>query len=177
MEITLEYEVGPAVYMAHDEFLHPDAWSAWRKQHISQLLVSVVFLLLAIIAAYKAQLLTLLLVFFAILVVVAARLVTYRRTYRKLLAATLRTLPTKTVRLIAKDEGLSETVEGITSFAPWSSVVSFATFKDILFVELKAGLWAMIPRNGLTPSSASVEQLIEVLKGRQIPERKAPATS
>ena len=64
MEITLEYEVGPAVYMAHDEFLHPDAWSAWRKQHISQLLVSVVFLLLAIIAAYKAQLLTLLLVFF-----------------------------------------------------------------------------------------------------------------
>ena len=86
-------------------------------------------------------------------------------------------LQEKEVQLIVDDNGIEENIGEIKSIVPWSSVLGYTFFKDILFIELSNNLWAVIPKNTLKEGSSSIDQVIEHLKRNDIPEKNRPETS
>ena len=170
-EIELHYELGPDVYLAQSEITDARSYSEVRLFIVRQQTLLGVVLIAAAIAAFKAQFIAVLLFSVVMLAVVVFKFATLNRTLRKTIAAWSRTMPRKTVRLAVREDGIVETVEGIVSFAPWASVVSYVVFRGNLFIQLKAGLWALIPGEpSVTPESR--ERIIESLKAHSIPLRE-----
>ncbi len=97
-------------------------------------------------AAFKAQFIAVFLFSAVMLAVIVFKLATLNRTLRKTVGAWTKTLPYKSVHLVVREDGIVETVEGIVSFVPWASVVNYAVFKNNLLIQLKANLWALIPK-------------------------------
>ena len=168
--LVLEYVNDPRVYASQQSF-EESVWANARRQHYRAAVLWTIVLVVSCYAAIRAELVP---VLFGLAVLLIAHIATafpYSKIQRRSIEAVTKDLPTKHVRLVVDADGLHETTEGIASFAPWSSVQSFALFEDVLFVELKARLWALIPRYGLQPASASVEELVERLRAQGIRER------
>jgi hypothetical protein len=169
--IALEYVNDDRVYVAQQLFVHADAWAAAKRNHYIAAVTWVLVLLAASYAAVKAELVFLLFGFVLVLIAHVAHTFPYSRVQRRAIGSAIKALAPKHVRLVADERGLHETADGIDSFAPWTSVRSFALFEDVLFIELSARLWALVPRYGLQKSSASIEQLVELLRAKGIVER------
>jgi len=168
--LVLEYVNDPRVYAAQQSF-EVSAWANARRQHYRAAVLWTIVLVVGCYAAIRAELVPILFGFGVLLIVHVANAFPYSRIQRRAIEAATKDLPTKHLRLVVDAEGLHETAEGVASFAPWSSVRSFTVFEDVLFIELKARLWALIPRYGLQPASASVEKLLERLRAQGIEER------
>lgn len=168
--LVLEYVNDPRVY-ATQQFFEVNAWANARRQHNRAAVMWAIVLVVGCYAAIRAELVLVLLGFAVLLIAHVANAFPYSKIQRRFIEANTKDLPTKHVRLVVDAEGLHESAEGVTSFAPWSSVRSFTVFEDVLFIELKARLWALIPRYGLQPASASVEGLLERLRAQGIDER------
>jgi hypothetical protein len=130
----------------------------------------VIVLVAASYAAVEAGLVIFLFGFVVVLVAHVAQSFPYSRLQRRAIEKAIKEFPTRHVRLVADERGLRETIDEIESFAPWTAVRTFTVFQDVLFIELKGRLWAMIPRYGLERSSASVEQLIALLRAKGVVE-------
>lgn len=98
----------------------------------------------------------------------------YSHAYRSHLAEWSTDQPTTMIKLEINDSGLFETEEGIESFVPWSSVKSYTLFSDTLFINLSAGLCAIVPRHSVTPNPSAVDEVIRLLQDKEITEVKAP---
>jgi hypothetical protein len=94
----------------------------------------------------------------------------YSRAYRSQLDEWSTDQPNTVIKLEIREDGLFETEEGIESFVPWTSVKSYTLFSDTLFINLSAGLCAIIPRPSVTPNPSAVDEVIRILKGKGIPE-------
>jgi len=80
----------------------------------------------------------------------------------------------KRVRLRLDDNGLLETVEDqVQSFAPWSAIRRFAVVNDHLLIELAGNLWANVPRTTVVQGDAAFDQMVAILRSRQIAEDPA----
>ncbi len=127
-------------------------------------------LLLAMWAAYRAELPVLLAYFAAILLWSSYATLTYTRRYKKELEKSIQHLPARHVRLEVHDDGIHETMADVKSFAPWTAIKSFVWFQETLFIELADGRWAIIPGRSLPSLSTSIERIIGVLKQNGIRE-------
>ena len=76
----------------------------------------------------------------------------------------------RAVRVVVDEKGLLETIEGVESFAPWASVVSYRVWEERVFVRLKSEMLATVPRCSLQEGSSSVDDLIALLRERGVPE-------
>jgi hypothetical protein len=168
--LVLEYVNDLRVYASQQSF-EVSAWSNARRQHYRAAVLWTIVLIVGCYAAIRAELVPVLFGFAVLLIAHVATAFPYSRIQRRSIEAATKDLPTKHVRLVVDAEGLHETTEGISSFAPWPSVQAFSVFEDVLFIELKARLWALIPHYGLQPGSASVEKLVERLRAQGIRER------
>ena len=171
MEQVFEYTYDNSAYITKLEFVDGYSLNSWRRTHLRDLIESIIFLSAASYSAYRAELLVFLIVFVALLGLSLVRLATIPNSYKKSIAATIKDRKEESIRLVVNDDGLQETTDGIVSFVPWSSVISYSVFKDILFIELKARLWSVIPRHSLSPASSPLEQLIEQLKNKGVNRR------
>ena len=172
MSLILNYIHDSRVYLTQQEYEHAAAWVVWKRNYQRDLIQAAIVLAAASYAAYEARIITLLVIFLILVFLSLFRLVRSPRTYVYTLNSMVKKRPTKNVQLVVEDDGLHETVEGIKSYVPWSSIINFGIFKDVLFIKLNANLWAMIPRYGLDDTSATLDQLIEVLRKKGISERE-----
>jgi hypothetical protein len=169
--LAFEYTVGPEEHLKHQRLLNPsvprEAIAANRRTTVNGLLV----LGFAMYAAWEARLIALLAGFLCATAFLIFYAATYSGRYWKQLGVSLKSLPSKRVRLEVRADGRHETTEGVQSFAPWHAVIGYSVFGDVLFVELAGRLWAMIPEPTLSASSSSLTQLLEALKEDGVKER------
>lgn len=173
MALTLEYSNDSQAYLAQQKTLAPEQWALAKSAYYRLLAFQCVVLLLAVFAAFKAELIALVGFFIACLVAHIVISVPFSKPRRAAMRSAAGLREEKQVRLVVDEAGLHETVEGIESFAPWSSVLSFGIHDEVLLVQLKGGLWALIPNYALKQPSASVEELVAELKRRGVRERAA----
>jgi len=176
MTLALEYTNDHRSFVAKYLFERRERVPTDRTLHYKAIGVQVLVLLLACFAAVEAQNIALLGCFAFLLLALLARGLPYSRVAKNLEAAAAKTFPTRKHRLEVSEKGLNEFVEGIESFAPWSSVHTFAIVRDVLIVQLSAGLFAMVPRYSLAQSSATVEQFVDELRRRGVREQAVTAT-
>ena len=89
---------------------------------------------------------------------------TYTKNYWRAIERELLKTPTKSVKLKVDNNGLLENDAGVESFAPWHSIERFFMNQDILFIELKSSLWAIISKQTLSSSSSSLDDLIIIMR-------------
>jgi hypothetical protein len=97
-------------------------------------------------------------------------LVTFSREYWAAVEQSLSGHQETQVRLEVREDGMHETVEGIESFVPWTSVKSFTLHRDTAFIALTAGLWAIVPRNSVGPTPTAFDDLLRALRDKGIKE-------
>jgi hypothetical protein len=102
------------------------------------------------------------------------RVLPYSKVWHRAMDAYIRSYPEKTIRMEIRPDGLMEHVEGIESFCPWHSIKGFYLFRDTLFIELTASLWALIPSRTLSADSPRLAEVITLLKSKGITEKIPP---
>lgn len=75
-----------------------------------------------------------------------------------------RSTTTKEVELHLDERGLTDTENGIVSFAPWGSVDNAEIRGDLLLIRLSSGQYAVIPRATLEPPNITLEQVLNEVK-------------
>jgi len=171
MTLILEYANDYRTFAAQNAYLN---WADIDKQKriYYRLLLRNGFLLLAgLYCSIKAEIISLVAIFAIYLVAFLFGARPYSIIERRATEAVKSKYAVRAHRLEVTDDGLRESVEGIVSFAPWASVISFGVFRDVLFIQLSAGLWAMVPCYAIREGSATIEQLIAELRARGVPER------
>ncbi len=126
--------------------------------------------LLAIYLAYNSKSVFLICVFGFSISYLLYQSLPYSKYYWNQFESTDSVRSNELIRLEVKEDGLLEDTEGIQSFVPWTSVCSFTLFQDTLFIELRAKLWAVIPRRTLTSTSDSLDDMIRALKEKGVSE-------
>jgi hypothetical protein len=164
--ISLRYQVGPAESLARDRLLHGDMWKKALDAVWRDVLLFGAACLLGLFAAFLAQSNLLMLLFATALLARMTVLIDLKKNFQANLAALAeRSIRRRDVSLMIDAEGLHEQVEGVTSFAPWSSVKSYAIADDVLFIELGGALWSIIPFVAFlgagAPSQAEFLQLLQ----------------
>jgi hypothetical protein len=134
----------------------------------------VVVVLLGVYAAFSAGQPFLMCLLLAIGGFSLAQSLPYRRRYWAAVENSLASRQETQIRLRVEEDGLHETVDGIESFVPWGSVKRFVVFRDTLFIELAAGLCAIVPRASVSPSTTDYDTLIKLLRDRGIEESPNP---
>ena len=114
-------------------------------------------------------------IFFACLLIVWAGLCLRSfMSYRKGLLAGCRKWAAeqkeRKIRLEVDASGIRETEEQIQSSMPWDAVESFAQWQETVFIKLKRGQWAVVPRRTLSTASPSLDELTTLLRENGIPE-------
>lgn len=168
MRLVYEYSNTPQDYLAQHGLCNPDAYHIARRLHYRFLALPFWAMILGICAAMLANNAVL-----ACLIIVAVGFplcmsIPFAARYRSAVEQSLGSRSPTEVRLEVTDDGLHETVEGIQSFAPWSSVLRFEVFHETLFIALAANRWAIIPRRSLSPSSSAFDDLVNVLQERTV---------
>lgn len=149
MPLQLEYQLGPASYLAHRRFVDQGVPKGFLKGYLSWCALVGGVCLLGTVAAYLAQSLVLGMAFFGVLAGIAFHAASYKRHYEAAIRAAAASLPIQTVRLLIDEQGLYETVAGVSSFAPWSAVVCYAFASDTLLLQLASGHWSLVPVSAL----------------------------
>ena len=175
MPLVLEYRNSRADFLAQYELASGAAYRSARSTHYQSVAFWAGILLLAAYISLRADQ-----IFFMCLLLAAGgwsliRSLPYSRAYWAAMERSLSQRPETQIRLEVRDDGLHETVEGIESFAPWTSVKSFTLYRDRLFIELAASLWAIVPRGSVSPTPTAMDDLIRVLRDRGV--RESPAAS
>ena len=173
--LVLEYRNTRAEARAHYELISGDAFRVSRLAHYQSLALWIGVLLLGSYAAYKADMIFLMCALLAVGGITLVRSLRYSRMYWTAVEQSLAARPDLEIKLEVHEDGLHETVEGIRSFVPWSSVKRFTLYRDTLFIELAAGLWAIIPRGSVKNGPTALDDLTRELRERGIEEHPASA--
>ncbi len=165
MSLALEYTIGPVEIAAQHELF---ALSGLQRAKVTHLRFAVFWLAVSIaglVASVMAKSAFLTIAFVAIVVGQALYIAIYPGVFAKVSAKQFAAqCRQKVVRLLVDDEGLHETTEYMESFAPWRAVQSYLLVRGVVFVELSAGLWCVVPALG-----RDTELLIEFLKLKSVP--------
>lgn len=170
MTLVLEYSNTKADLLAQYELISGDDYRSARTAHYKSVSSWVGVLLLGIYAAFEAELVFLMCFLVAVGGWTLIRSLPFSRMYWTAVEQALSARPETLIRLEVREDGLHETLEGIESYVPWTSVKSFTLFRDTIFIELAAGLWAIVPRGSVSLGSATVDDLIRVLRDKGIEE-------
>lgn len=170
MSLVLEYRNMRADFLALHELLLWDAYRSARAAHYWSIGFWSCVLLLGGYAAFRADQLFLMCLMIAIGGWTLVRSFPYSRAYWTAVEQSLSGRPETQITLEVQEDGLHETLDGIESFVPWSAVKSFTVYRDTLFIELAASLWAIIPRSSVSLGSTAVDDLIRILREKGIAE-------
>lgn len=168
MRLVYEYTNTLQDYLTQHGLCNPDAYHIARRMHYRFLILPLWAMLLGVVAALLANN-----ALFAYFIIAAVGFplcasIPFAARYRWALERSLGSNAPTEIRLEVAEDGMHETVEGIQSFAPWSSVRRFEVFHETIFVALAANRWAIIPRRSLSPSSDRFGDLIRVLQERTV---------
>lgn len=174
MRLVYEYTNTPQDYLAQYGLCNPDAYHIARRLHYRFLALPFWAMFLGLCAAMLANNALIACLIIAAVGFPLCASIPFAARYRGAVERSLGSRPTTEVRLEVTDDGLHEAVEGIQSFAPWSSVRRFEVFHETLFIALAANRWAIIPRRSLAPSSDSFDDLVRLLQERTVKETRDP---
>ncbi len=175
MRLVLDYRNTKADFLAHYELISADAYRSARSAHYQYIAFWSGTLLIAGYLAFRANHLFLMWLLIVLGGWTLVRSIPYSRIYRAAVEQSLSARPETQIRLEVQEDGLHETLDGIQSFVPWSAVKAFTVFRDTLFIELAASLWAIVPRNSVSPGPTAVDDLIRILRDRGVKESPHPA--
>lgn len=173
MSLVLEYRNTHADFVTHHEVATATSYLAGRSAHHRSLALWVAVVVLGGYAAYRANEIFILCILSAVGLSSVLQSVPFARRYWAAVERSLAARPETTIRLKVGEDGMHESVDGIESFAPWTSVKRFTLFRDTLFIELAAGLCAIVPRSSVSEPT-SLDALIQLLRDRGIAESPSP---
>jgi hypothetical protein len=172
MHFELEYDVGPAEFVAQHWAVNPDGLERFRNQQIRGSAWSVIVIGAALLASVEAKSSPLIFGFLCMLVYQLIQTFLYRRTYDKAVTSAFASRPPRRVTLLVDDRGILEKVEGIESFVPWVAVRSSVAAGQTLLIELKAGLWAIVPKSAFAQlGGTTYDQFLLALQSKAVPHR------
>ena len=169
--MELDYTNSASDQVAHFEALHPSAFSRLAFQHYSWVAYWGVMAALGIYVSVFAELIFMAALFAAMYVFYLCRAVPYSRVLAGS-SAPGTYAEVNRVHLRVDDDGLHETIAGqVQSFAPWAAFQRFIVTEDHVLIELAANLWANVPRRSVVQGAAACEELVSVLRARNVPEQ------
>jgi hypothetical protein len=167
MTLRLQFTTGTKEQLAHWEIANgrdPLAGHSYAHE-----VVVFALCVLGMFTAFKAASVMLLIPFLVVAIGAVTGGWRASRHRRKAIAQALADPARQNVDLTIDDAGVREVAEGVESFAPWSSVKSYAKLKGTFVLELAPGTAAVIPESAL---AGDVEaKLIAQLKAKSIPQR------
>lgn len=165
MSIALDYVRDAKTVWAHHEFFNSDGTADTRKWRLFSIIKWTFVLVAAIYLAIRIELLVLAAVFAWLLLSFLVRLLPFSRIEEKVRLEIEQSTAKRNIHLVIDDDGLHETDSGVQAFAPWSSVLCFALFKQFIFIKLANSQWATVPTTAI-PTEA--KQIIQILLARGI---------
>jgi hypothetical protein len=169
MALALEYRNTHADFVTHYELALSASYLAGRSAHYRSVALWVGVVLLGSYAAFSADQIFLMCFLLAMGGLNLAQSIPYSRRYWAAVEQSLVGRPENQIRLEVNNDGLHETMDGIESFVPWASVKGFTIFRNTLFIELAAGLCAIVPYASVS-TPTDVDALIKLLRDRGIEE-------
>lgn len=170
MFLELEYRNTGLDSLAHLEVVFGDAYRTARSAHYLSVCLWFSVLIFGGYAAFRAELYFVLCLLVTICGWTLIGSMPFSRTYWAAVEVEPSSQSETRIRLWVKEDGLHESMDGVESFAPWSSVKSFTEFRETLFIEFGANLWAIIPRNKVSGGPKAVDDLMAILRERGIAE-------
>jgi hypothetical protein len=176
--MEIDYTNSRVDYTAHSKFALGAAYSRQTFQHYYWVAYWGVMAGLGVYVSLFAGLVFMAAIFVAMYLLYFVRAVPYSRVLKAAAHRSSLFGGTKQIHLRIDEEGLHETVEGqVESFAPWSAFRRFAVTDGHLLIELAGDLWANIPRNSIAQGDAAFDELVAILRSRQISEQATPTPS
>ena len=171
MHLQLQYELGPATYLAYRRLMEREVPKAFLKGYMSWCALVAGVCFLGIVTAAIAQSLLLGMVFGGVLAGIAFHAASYKKHYEAAISADVTRMPVRSVALRIDETGLHESVSGVESFAPWSTVKSYALTSDTVLLELASGHWSLIPLSAFrSQGEEAAASVLAVLNGKSIPK-------
>lgn len=170
MPLVLEYRNTKDDLLAQFELYLKDNYLSTRSKYNQRVAVGTGLLVLAGYFAYQAGHIGFLVMFVVVAGTYLFESLPYSRIYWTSVEQSLLNRKETLIKMEVREDGLFETEEGIQSFVPWSSIISYTEFKNTLFIRLTAGLCAIVPLSSVTPSPSLVNELIRVLQDKGISE-------
>lgn len=168
--MRLSYRNEYADYWKHHELLNGEQYRKLRSQYYAGLFLPVGIGVAGFLGTFPHNP-AISSIIIALLAVYLFQALPYEKHWGRSMRVALQALPEKDIILEIKDDGLYETVDGIKSFCPWTSIQYFQLYKDVLFISFASNLWAMIPSRFLTQSGNSLPDLLYVLRTHKINEK------
>ncbi|TFY96712.1 YcxB family protein [Ramlibacter humi] len=176
MPLQLQYELGPATYLAHRRHMERGVPRAFLKGYLSWCALVAGVSFLGVVTAAIAQSLLLGMAFAGVLVGIAFHAASYKKHYEAAVSADVARIPARTVSLRIDDSGLHEVVSEVESFAPWSAVKSYALTSDTVLISLASGHWSLIPLSAFERQGEdAAASVVAVFDGRSIPRVSSEA--
>jgi hypothetical protein len=169
MSLVLEYRNTRSDFLTQHEVAAAASYRAGKLAHYRSITLWVSVVILGSCAAFSANQIFLMCLLLAVGGFSFVQSVPYSRRYWAAVEQSLATRPETQIRLEVGEDGLHEMVEGIQSFVPWTSVKRFTVFRDTLFIDLAAGLCAIVPRVSMR-NPTDLDALIKLLRDRRIEE-------
>ncbi len=174
MSLVLEYRNTRADFRTHYEILAASSYRTGRSEYYRSVAFWTAVVLLGAYAAFSAGQVFLMFLLLTMGGFSLARPFSYARKYWAAVDQLLSDRPETQIRLRVEEDGLHESMGGIESFVPWASVKRFTVFRDTLFIELGAALWAIVPRTSVSTNPGDYDTLIQLLRDRGIEEAPNP---
>ena len=173
MSLVLKYSITGEDIRTQYRLKLQNQYKASRSTHIQMLTARIGLLILASYCAYQSEIISAAVLFIVVAIKYLFESLPYSRIYWSAIDKSLTDHPTTHITMEVREDGLFETEEGIESFVPWCSVKCYTEFCDTLFIDLAAGLCAIIPRRSVTPSPSEVDNVIRILQERGIVESQS----
>ncbi len=170
MALILDYRNTRAHFLAHSELVWGDHYRSCRSSYHLISTLSAGILLWGAYLCFQANQVFLACFLAALGGWIVVRAFRYSGEYWSAVQQEVSKRAETQIRLEVAEDGLHEIVEGIQSFAPWAAVKSFTEYRNTLFIQLAAGLWAIIPRDAVSPSPSAVDEFIRILRQKGIKE-------
>lgn len=174
LPLSVEYETTVEAYEALTALVQPRLLGSTRRRVLLWSALVVALLFLCIVLAIKAG------IWESIVIASVASLIllgSFWNAYdnaRANVKNARRAAAGRAMRLDFTSEGTTEHDRGIKCFAPWSAMKNCCVFRNVLFVELANGHWAIIPTSTLKPAFATIEAIQQILLEHGVAERKLP---
>ncbi len=169
--MEIDYTNSRSDHLAHVKASQSAVFSRLAFQHYSWVAYWGVMAGLGVYVSLFSDLIFMAAIFAAMYLFYFTHAVPFSRVLRSSADQTSRLSAPKRIHLRIDDDGLHETVEGqVESFAPWSAFQRFAVVDEHLLIELSGDLWANIPRSAVTQGHAAFDDLVALLRSRELPE-------
>ncbi len=174
MKYIYRYELEDC--LNHHRLLHPEGFRKWRDQYLNSLFYPVMFGAAAVGFAWNTSL------YFSCLLISAVgwyawSLFPFKRKYDLEVMRICQPSQENAIRLDVCEKGMTETIKGIESFCPWSSILGYYLFNETAFIEMENSLWAVVPKHTLHESSDEFDELISTLDANHIPRKQNQAAA